>query len=191
VRLLARPRVQDIVVPSGGAEDHGRRQRLGVLVRRSRLDLGWGQNALALRTGISLRTLRDIEAGRATRPRVGSVHRLADLLMLPAREIADVIADPVASPEIRLEALGRPMVRRGGEQPGSRSLQLHAFVGLLALQSNRVVSLDEIVEYAGDDQPEEDPSRVPPPYALTARPSRRGSSQVARTVQLHVAKDAV
>jgi DNA-binding SARP family transcriptional activator len=117
------------------------------------MDLGWGQDALAVRAGISLRALRDIEAGRVARPRAGSVRRLAAALDVPVSEFVDVLSGPGPAAGVRIEALGPLVVRRGDERTDSWPPQLHSLLGLLALQANRVVSLDEIVEYVWDDEP--------------------------------------
>jgi DNA-binding SARP family transcriptional activator/DNA-binding XRE family transcriptional regulator len=127
--------------------------RLGVLVRRRRTDLGWGQDALAARAGISLRALRDIEAGRVARPRTASVHRLADALDLPVSELVDIMSGPGIGTGVRIEVLGPLIVRSGERSTDSWSPQIHALLALLALQANRVVSLDEIVEYVWDGEP--------------------------------------
>jgi predicted ATPase/DNA-binding XRE family transcriptional regulator len=56
------------------------------LLRELRRGAGWTQEELAVRAGIGVRTLRDLEAGRATRPQRSTLDLLADALKLPATE---------------------------------------------------------------------------------------------------------
>jgi tetratricopeptide (TPR) repeat protein/transcriptional regulator with XRE-family HTH domain len=59
---------------------------LGGLVRAHRQRLGLTQEALAAATGISARTIRDIETGRIASPRPGTVRLLADALGLSEKD---------------------------------------------------------------------------------------------------------
>ncbi len=54
----------------------------GRLVKRYRLRQGWSQEELAERSGVSARSISDIERGRQLRPSPGTVRRLADGLAL-------------------------------------------------------------------------------------------------------------
>jgi transcriptional regulator with XRE-family HTH domain len=54
----------------------------GNVVRGHRRRLGLTQEELAHRAGIGLRTVRDIEVGRISRPRQATVRRLADVFEL-------------------------------------------------------------------------------------------------------------
>jgi transcriptional regulator with XRE-family HTH domain len=85
---------------------------LAALVRRSRVLARLTQEELAERTGLSSRTVRNIENGKLARPRASSVRLLADGLGLPAAE-----GD-------RLVELARGLLwrdRSGREEPGLRS----------------------------------------------------------------------
>ncbi|WP_084557572.1 ATP-binding protein [Hamadaea tsunoensis] len=61
----------------------------GESVRRHRLRLGLTQEDLAARSGLGLRTLRDIETGRIIRPRPATVRLLADAFGLADTERAE------------------------------------------------------------------------------------------------------
>ena len=85
---------------------------VGDLVRAHRRRLGLTQEALADVTGLSARTIRDIETGRIARPRPGTVRLLADAFDLtgPDREgfheAAAPPADPADPPEPGRSGLG-------------------------------------------------------------------------------------
>lgn len=55
---------------------------LANLLKRRRVDLGLTQEDLARRSTISVRTIRELESGRARRPRAVSVRLLTDALGL-------------------------------------------------------------------------------------------------------------
>ncbi|MFJ5098298.1 helix-turn-helix domain-containing protein [Streptomyces sp. NPDC088557] len=59
--------------------------RLGALIRSHRLRIGLTQRELADLSTISVRAIRDLEQGKATRPRADTVRLMADALRLGAR----------------------------------------------------------------------------------------------------------
>ncbi|MGW1293178.1 helix-turn-helix domain-containing protein [Streptomyces sp. NPDC002533] len=60
--------------------------RLGILVRRLRTRAGLTQEQMAERSGVSVRTIRRLETGKAADHRLGTVNLLADALDLGAEE---------------------------------------------------------------------------------------------------------
>jgi transcriptional regulator with XRE-family HTH domain len=71
---------------------HGSPRTLAGLVRESREAALLTQEELAERSGLSVRTIRDIESGRILRPRSASVRALADALDLTAQQRKALIA---------------------------------------------------------------------------------------------------
>ncbi|MDQ0697481.1 transcriptional regulator with XRE-family HTH domain [Streptomyces sp. W4I9-2] len=75
--------------------------RLGILVRRLRTQAGLTQEQMAERSGVSVRTIRRLETGKAADHRLGTVNLLADALDLGAedrRQLASVLAPAHPSP---------------------------------------------------------------------------------------------
>jgi DNA-binding SARP family transcriptional activator/tetratricopeptide (TPR) repeat protein/DNA-binding XRE family transcriptional regulator len=131
---------------------------LGELLRSHRVRLGLSQEQLADRSGLSVRALRDLEQDRVRRPRAQSVHRLAGALRLADADQAQLLAALTALPGspaatgLRVAALGSLAAYSGGVEieipPTGRAL-----LGLLAVQSHRVVGQDEIVDVLWGDRP--------------------------------------
>jgi tetratricopeptide (TPR) repeat protein/transcriptional regulator with XRE-family HTH domain len=65
---------------------------LGASLRARRERAGLSQGDLAARAGLSIRALREIEAGRTEYPHPGSIQRLADALALEGSPRADFLA---------------------------------------------------------------------------------------------------
>ncbi|MGW5701454.1 helix-turn-helix domain-containing protein [Amycolatopsis japonica] len=66
--------------------------RFGVLLRDARRRAGLTQDGLAARSGVGVRTIRRLETGGGTDPRVGTVTLLADALGITPQERADLLA---------------------------------------------------------------------------------------------------
>ncbi|MGW3353644.1 ATP-binding protein [Nonomuraea rubra] len=83
----------------------------GETVRAHRRRLGLTQEELADRSGVGLRTIRDIEAGRISRPRPGTVRLLGDAFGLSGsdRDLFNMGALPAASARPDDVALARPV----------------------------------------------------------------------------------
>ncbi|MEU0991527.1 helix-turn-helix domain-containing protein, partial [Streptomyces sp. NPDC005953] len=61
--------------------------QVGALIRAHRLRIGLTQRELADLSTISVRAIRDLEHGRATRPRTDTVRLMADALRLGPRAV--------------------------------------------------------------------------------------------------------
>ncbi|HEX7302629.1 XRE family transcriptional regulator [Lentzea sp.] len=66
--------------------------QLGPLLRRWRQRAGLSQEALAHRAAVGIRTVRGLETGERTDPRMGTVRALADALELSGAERAELVA---------------------------------------------------------------------------------------------------
>jgi tetratricopeptide (TPR) repeat protein/DNA-binding SARP family transcriptional activator/DNA-binding XRE family transcriptional regulator len=125
----------------------------GGLLRSYRLRAGLSQEELSARSGVGVRTLRDLEQGRVVRPRTGSMERLAAALALSAadhgrlRAAAGVLwpADATGG-RFWIGVLGPLVVRRGGAAVDVGAAGPQCLIGLLALQAGQVVSREEIVD---------------------------------------------
>lgn len=93
--------------------------RLGVLIRAHRLRIGLTQRELADLSTISVRAIRDLEQGRARRPRPETLRLMADALRLGPRARASLEAAVQ-----RGRATGA-----GWEQPPAPPTALHPMVG--------------------------------------------------------------
>ncbi|MEU8622246.1 BTAD domain-containing putative transcriptional regulator [Streptomyces sp. NPDC048623] len=128
------------------------------IVRAARMRRGVSQRDLAERSGIGLRTLREIERGRVQGPRSGSLRRLARALEEPellAR--AGVTQDDESAPSYEgeplvLGILGRLTASRGAAELATGTPMQQCLLGLMALQPNRVVERDEIIDVLWGDQ---------------------------------------
>lgn len=134
---------------------------IGTLIRGARARTGVSQRVVAERSGISLRTLREIEQGRVRSPRASSLQRLAEVLSEP--ELFTYL--PGTSPQgeagytdddpLVLRVLGRLAVSRGPVELTAGTPKQQSLLGLLALRVHQVVDRDEIIDVLwGDDIPD-------------------------------------
>jgi DNA-binding SARP family transcriptional activator len=122
-------------------------------VRRRRLALGWGQEELARRAGVSVRAIRNIERQRVTAPRDDSLRRL--FAALDAAESRHRGPDgPVTIPTaLTISVLGPLTVRHGAVVTDPRSRRLRELLGLLAICAPHPVGRDEIIDTLWGDRP--------------------------------------
>ncbi|MEV4416710.1 helix-turn-helix domain-containing protein [Catellatospora sp. NPDC049609] len=102
----------------------------GQLLRAGRLRAAATQEQLAHRAGLSARHVRDLEAGRITRPRPGTVALLADALGLSAGERERLLTtarpeamaghDPPGTTPLDTTPIGQPGPAPSGATPGAR-----------------------------------------------------------------------
>ncbi|MEV8634547.1 tetratricopeptide repeat protein [Streptosporangium sp. NPDC051023] len=131
----------------------------GETLRRARVAAGWSQHELAARTGLGVRTIRDIEQGRVSRPHRASLERLLSALPFQEAERLDLLAafeaprSRTAEPGLWIGVLGALSVRRGDVTLEIGSAMPRALLGLLALRLRRPVSIGEIVDVLWEHNP--------------------------------------
>ncbi|MER6800404.1 BTAD domain-containing putative transcriptional regulator, partial [Amycolatopsis mediterranei] len=108
------------------------------LLRRRRGELGITQAELARRAGVSVRAVRYLEHGRTRNPRTASIRQL----------IAALEPEPgtPAAATTRVGVLGPLLVEVGGAPQHLGDTRWARLLGLLALQPNRAVAVDDIVD---------------------------------------------
>ncbi|MFE4311747.1 BTAD domain-containing putative transcriptional regulator [Streptomyces sp. NPDC056664] len=141
---------------TGGSPAALAERDVATLVRAARTRNGVSQRHLAEKSGIGLRTLREIERGRVRAPRSGSLRRIAEALDEPAL-LAQVGATAGAEGEVPedaplvLKILGRLSATRGAAELLTGTPKQRTLLGLLALQAHQVVERDEIIEVLWED----------------------------------------
>ncbi|HET9659765.1 MAG TPA: helix-turn-helix domain-containing protein, partial [Thermomicrobiales bacterium] len=118
-------------MPQGGL------QSLAALVRRTRLSAGLSQEELAERSGLSARTISDLERGLSLDPRPDTIRMLAEGLALTADERRSLIA--AARPELRTRS-GNDSTEATA-QPGNLLVDLPALPGGLIGRESDVSDL--------------------------------------------------
>jgi len=115
------------------------------LLRRRRTELGITQAELARRAGVSVRAVRYLEQGRTRNPRKASIRQL----------IAALEPQPgtPAGATTRVGVLGPLLVEARGEQQHLGDTRWARLLGLLALQPNRPVAVDDIVDVLWGSRP--------------------------------------
>jgi DNA-binding SARP family transcriptional activator/tetratricopeptide (TPR) repeat protein/DNA-binding XRE family transcriptional regulator len=121
---------------------------IGALLQRYRQRAGLTQQEVADLSGVSVAGLRDLEQGRVARPRVSTLRRLAEALVLSKVEFEEVLraggGDQVTG--VRVEVLGPLRVVVDGAMTDLGSETQRALLGLLALSPNSSVGRDALVE---------------------------------------------
>ncbi|MFD4127405.1 BTAD domain-containing putative transcriptional regulator [Streptomyces globisporus] len=137
--------------PQVGPGDEDERGTVGPRVQSFRRRAGLSQEAAASRAGISTRALRDIERGRARRPRVHTLRSLAGTLGLSDDELAGLLADARTGPprdtgRPSLLILGPLVLRRGRTPVPVAGPMLRRLLGLLALKHPEPATQQEITD---------------------------------------------
>ncbi|KAB1902831.1 helix-turn-helix domain-containing protein, partial [Micromonospora sp. AMSO31t] len=138
----------------------GGRTPLPDLLRGHRLAAGLTQAELATRAGVGVRTVRDLERGRATRPQRTTVDLLADALGLtgPARQAFLAAARPVqaVAPDLPAggpDAAAPPPPAGGSDAAARRPAARHLPVtGAAATDSGTPIALPQPVPLLGRDR---------------------------------------
>jgi transcriptional regulator with XRE-family HTH domain len=153
-----------------GVEEHGLRpqSRLGARLRSYREAAGLTRDQLAERAGLSAAAVQDIEQGRTTRPRSGSVTRLAQALHLRGdqhTELAALAAQAIRGPQrpsaqdgngqprLRLEILGPVAAWRDEAPVALGPIRQRAVLALLALHADAGLSRAAIIDALWTDDP--------------------------------------
>ncbi|WP_410590257.1 BTAD domain-containing putative transcriptional regulator [Amycolatopsis sp. lyj-23] len=119
-----------------GRGGHPHTEPFAALLGRRRAELGLTQAELARRAGVSVRAVRYLERGETRNPRKASIRQL----------IAALEPGTPAGATTRVGVLGPLLVEIGGEQLHPGDTRWARLLGLLALQPNRPVGVDDIVE---------------------------------------------
>ncbi|MDQ7808796.1 BTAD domain-containing putative transcriptional regulator [Amycolatopsis sp. A133] len=129
----------DHAVPAAGSEP------FSALLRRRRAELGITQAELARRAGVSVRAVRYLEQGRTRNPRKASLRQLVAALEPGPGEPAEAAT--------RVGVLGPLLVEARGAQQHPGDTRWARLLGLLALQPNRPVAVDDIVDVLWNGRP--------------------------------------
>ncbi|MEU8327413.1 BTAD domain-containing putative transcriptional regulator [Micromonospora sp. NPDC048839] len=134
------------------------RTHLGELLAHHRRRVGLTQDALAVRSGVSVRVLRDLEKDRVRQPHADSLQRLAVALDLSSADRDELMSAArvegrSGDDHLRVDVLGPLTVTRGGRAVTFATSAQRGLLGLLALRLNRSVTRDEIVEVLWGTQP--------------------------------------
>lgn len=133
--------------------------------RLRRRQAGLTQAELARRSGIGVRTLRDIERGQVRAPHEATLARLTQALdgcatrRPPAGTTVDTDPGPAVcaavgpAPAFEVDVLGPLAVRVAGRPVRLRGAAERGLLGLLALHGGRPVSRDEIIATLWGDHP--------------------------------------
>jgi len=114
-----------------------------VWLRERRVRAGLTQVQLAERAGVSLRAVRNAELGSVSRPRAETIKRLAEALG----------ENGSGAGELRIAVLGPLTVRHGEDLIEVDAAKQRWLLALLALQPNKVVRREEIVDVIWGDRP--------------------------------------
>ncbi|WP_329275553.1 BTAD domain-containing putative transcriptional regulator [Streptomyces sp. NBC_00691] len=130
---------------------------VATMVRAARTRNGVSQRDLAEKSGIGLRTLREIERGRVRAPRSGSLRRIAEALHEPALLAQAGVTtgadeDVPEDAPLVLKILGRMSATRGNAELLTGTPKQRTLLGLLALKAHQVVERDEIIEVLWDGE---------------------------------------
>ncbi|WP_232664550.1 BTAD domain-containing putative transcriptional regulator [Pseudonocardia sp. TRM90224] len=112
----------------------------GQKIRARRQHLGWTQAELATHTGLSQRSIRNIELG-AVAPHAASVRRLTAALGMDG------------TPRFQINILGHLQLLGAAGEIRLTSPMLHSLLCLFALQGNQKVGRGEIVDTLWADHP--------------------------------------
>jgi tetratricopeptide (TPR) repeat protein len=144
----------------------------GVLLASCRRSAGLSQEGLAERAGLGVRTISNLERGRARRPHAGSVRRLADALRLLGRRREELFA--AAARQLPDDMTARAATDRAFMPETPR--QLPAAVNCFAGRAGELATLDALLEEA---QPG---TRTPAPV-ISAIGGTAGVGKTALAVQ--------
>ncbi|HEU5471245.1 MAG TPA: BTAD domain-containing putative transcriptional regulator [Actinophytocola sp.] len=127
---------------------------LGELIRTARHRQRLSQRALAVKSGLSLRALREIEQGRVRVPRQDSVERLAEALH-ESRLLDHCRAATGVDGRLEIRVLGPFGAVRGETALKTGTPKQQSLLALMALRANQTVSHVEIVNVLwGEDPPD-------------------------------------
>lgn len=137
-----------LVTAVSGITGSGR--QLDVVLRQFRRRAGLTQREAAELAGLSVAGIRDLEQGRVTSPRSGTLRKLADALGLSSGESDELmrLAEDGRKPgsDLWIQVLGPLTVTVNGEEVDPGSTRQRTLLALLALAPNVAVGRDTLVE---------------------------------------------
>jgi DNA-binding SARP family transcriptional activator/tetratricopeptide (TPR) repeat protein/DNA-binding XRE family transcriptional regulator len=145
-------------------------------LRDRRVRAGLTQVQLAERAGVSLRAVRNAERGSVRRPRPETTRRLLEVLGTTEPEDAELV---------RIDVLGPLTVRQGERVVEVGAAKQRLLLALLALQPNRVVRREEIIDVLWGDSPPSSCLELVHTYVARLRKALeppRGAGEPARTI---------
>ncbi|MEU1551756.1 BTAD domain-containing putative transcriptional regulator [Streptomyces scabiei] len=122
-------------------------EQVGIWLRGRRTKLGLSQSQIAELAGVSTRSIREIEHGRARSAHSPTVLRLIGVLG------PDAEGGPVDGPSLRLDILGPLTLHVAGRRTQPGATKQSSLLALLALHPGTPVSLEEIVDILWEDHP--------------------------------------
>jgi transcriptional regulator with XRE-family HTH domain len=141
-------------------------------LRESRARAGLTQQRLAEQSGVSVRTIRALENGVVTRPQAASLHRLAVVLGIDPAGLMPLSAGEVRLDHgdmLRIDALGPLVVERGRRVVAVPSSRLRTMLGLLAIQPQSIVGVEEIIDTLWETSPPRTCRQLVHTYAAALR----------------------
>jgi len=151
-----------------GRREHVSSLELGSLIRSYRQTAGLTQNELAVRAGLSTAAVRDLEQGRRSRPRRGSLAALSEALGLDPEQIRRLeyaarrqanafssSAPPAPGHEkgLWIAILGPLAIWRNGDPVFLGSPARQSILGLLAIDAGMSVRRETLLELLWGEQP--------------------------------------
>lgn len=125
----------------------GDASRLAELIRQYRRRAGLTQKDAAYRAAISIGSLRDLEQGRVSMPRPGTVRGLAAALSLSELEAEQLIkAAAPADSHLRVHILGPLVISVAGASVDLGSQTQRLLLGLMSLYPNTPVPRDSLID---------------------------------------------
>ncbi|WP_275414786.1 BTAD domain-containing putative transcriptional regulator [Plantactinospora mayteni] len=153
-------------------------------MRRRRKEMGWTQEELARRTGLSVRTVRNVESDRPGADRGASVEQLARALGLRGDDGRGQPDSTVSTGSVRLTVLGPLRLSRAGRPVPLTAAKPRCMLALLAIQPGTDVGRDEIADVLWPDTPPPTWQNLLHTYAARLRkllPARPGALRIDRT----------
>lgn len=192
--------------------DHELMPSLSTLMRSYRSTAGLTQHELATKAGLSTAAVRDLEQGRRSRPRMGSLAALSDALGLDRGQVraleraarreageyaGDVRRPPGGYKGLWISVLGPLVVWRDGEPLSLGSPARQVILGLLAIDPGMPVRRERLLDLLWGERPPRTASSLVQAHVSRLRrvlwPRRSGGEQTIASAEggyrLHVSDD--
>lgn len=123
---------------------------LAAWLRDARRSAGLTQAELSVRSGVAVRTIRELESGRIARPRSETVRSLRGAL---ADGEEDAERPATAGPGPLIRVLGHLELHRDGGRVEVGGVERRALLGYLAVRAGRAVAAEELLDAVWADRP--------------------------------------